>query len=64
MNIEENLTYENHTEEDWSKLSGNDWANLLREYPQFANKCDWKKLNWYDWDYLLKRQPQLKKYKL
>lgn len=37
---------------------GKDWAGLLREHPEFADKCDWSKLTDEDWSTLLEKQPQ------
>ncbi len=42
---------------------GKDWADLLREHPEFADKCDWSKLNDENWASLLQTQPQLAKYR-
>ncbi len=39
-------------------LDGDDWAKLLRNQPQFADKCDWLKLSDKNWDDLLESQPQ------
>jgi hypothetical protein len=37
---------------------GKAWADLLGEYPEFADKCDWSKLTDEDWSKLLEKQPQ------
>ena len=42
---------------------GKAWADLLREHPEFADKCDWSKLNDENWASLLQAQPQLAKYR-
>lgn len=33
------MNYENYTKEDWSKLDGWDWRDLLIEQPQFSEHC-------------------------
>lgn len=38
--------------------NGKEWADLLSEYPEFADKCDWAKLSDEDWTTLLEKQPQ------
>ena len=35
-----------------------DWANLLSEKPQFADKCNWDSLKGIGWCRLLATQPQ------
>jgi hypothetical protein len=39
-------------------MTGVDWVSLLKEQPQFADKCDWSKLDGNNWAYLLRYQPQ------
>lgn len=46
-------------EHDWSKLDGEGWSNLLRNQPQFADKCDWGKLNIENWATLIAKQPEM-----
>ena len=43
---------------DWDSLDGTDWAYLLAEQPQFADKCQWIKLQDFDWCELLSKQIQ------
>ena len=43
---------------DFENLNGVQWAHLLCEHPEFADKCDWSKLNSEDWELLLSEQPQ------
>ena len=34
---------------DFESLGGEEWAHLLAEQPQYADKCDWSKLDARDW---------------
>ena len=43
--------------EDWDKLNGRDWANLLCRHPGFEAKCPWEKLEGCDWVILLNEHP-------
>ena len=43
---------------DFENLTGVQWAHLLCEHPEFADKCHWSKLNSEDWELLLSEQPQ------
>ena len=47
---------------DWSELDGRDWSRLLRNQPQFADKCDkcdkWDEFGGVEWRSLLCKQPQ------
>jgi hypothetical protein len=38
---------------DYAKMTGREWSELLSEHPQYADKCDWDKLDGDDWVYLL-----------
>ncbi len=42
----------------WSQLDGSNWADLLANQPQFADKCKWNKFGGGDWASLLAEQPQ------
>jgi hypothetical protein len=42
----------------WDLFNGTDWAGLLCDQPQFADKCDWSKLDAHNWCSLLCSQPQ------
>lgn len=46
------------TDGELATLSGEDWAELLSNQPQFADKCPWEKLEGFDWAELLSAQPQ------
>ena len=52
--------YKDYTKEDWEKLNGYDWGNLLSDKPQFAKYCNWNLLDGDDWRCLLSWQPQFK----
>ena len=39
-------------------LEGRDWVYLLRQQPQFADKCDWPKLDAFDWRKLIELRPE------
>lgn len=41
------------SKEDWDKLNGRDWANLLCRHSEFDVKCPWDKLEGSDWVRLL-----------
>ena len=45
-------------ERDWENLKGGEWALLLVDHPEFADRCDWEKLDGYDWAYLLSTHPE------
>ena len=40
------------------RMTGWDWATLLRHSPQFANQCNWGKLEGGDWPLLLSARPE------
>ena len=42
----------------FGSLSGNDWSELLKKYPQYASMCRWDKLSGTNWTGLLSKQPQ------
>ena len=44
-------------QEDWDKLNGRDWANLLCRHTQFVPWCPWDKLEGSDWVILLLEHP-------
>lgn len=44
--------------DDCDGLDGNDWAELLKMHPEFADRCAWEKLDEDDWIELLSEQPQ------
>ena len=44
---------------NWTMLNHVEWRNLLKEYPQFADKCDkWNEFTTCDWINILRLQPQ------
>lgn len=43
---------------DHFKLTGLDWAYVLRKFPEFAIRCEWRKLSGQDWAFLLCAKPQ------
>ena len=48
---------------DWKNMNGREWSELLREQPQFADKCDWANLEEEEWDSLSEEQPQFAAYR-
>ncbi len=42
----------------WDTLSGREWADLLVEHSQFADRCPWDKLDGSDWARLLRGRTQ------
>ena len=50
--------YESFQQQDWEKLDGIDWVELLRDKPQFAEHCNWEKLNGGNWVELLAAKPK------
>ena len=40
------------------RMTGWDWATLLRHSPQFANQCNWDKLDGHAWPLLLSARPE------
>ena len=42
----------------WTKLNGGNWASLLANKPELADKCIWTKLDGGNWAELLGKQPQ------
>ena len=41
------------------EFDSEDWSSLLRDQPQFADKCDmWDEFNGKDWSRILSYQPQ------
>ena len=56
--LEKPETAEQCGRDDWLKLTGDEWARLLSEQTQLADKCRWRELSAGNWAELIGNQPQ------